>query len=187
MRRHRLQHLGGVSRAVVAVGAGVRKHPWRAGAGDRDRARLLAQQLAGRRLLRRHLQADGHLPASAGVLRRIDEEALLLQRHRRLAVRARQRDAQQRNAGLVDETRKDALDRLARGGRERFREIFRGRVLVGVRLEVGVDALAERLGPDVALQHAQYRRALLVGDTVERLVDLGRRLDVGMHRARRLQ
>ena len=60
-------------------------------------------------------------------------------------------------------------------------------LLVGVRLQVGVDPFLERLGADVALEHAQHGGAFLVGDRVERLVDLRRRRHVGVNRPRRLQ
>ena len=76
---------------------------------------------------------------------------------------------------------------LPRRRGDRRPEILRRRVAVGVRLQVRVDAFPERLGADVALDHAQHRRALLVGDGVERFVDLAGRLDAGVNRARRLQ
>ena len=61
----------------------------------------------------RDLDANRNLPAPARALGGIDEEALLLERHRGLVVHARERDVEQRHARLVDEGRQDALDRLA--------------------------------------------------------------------------
>ena len=54
-------------------------------------------------------------------------------------------------------------------------------------MQVRVHAFAKRVGADVALEHPQNGGAFLIGDDVERLVDLRRRLDVGMDRPRRLQ
>ena len=56
-----------------------------------------------------------------------------------------------------------------------------------MRLEVVVDAAPERVGPEIALDHPQHRRALFVRDGVERLVDLRRRVDGLMHRMGRRQ
>ena len=56
-----------------------------------------------------------------------------------------------------------------------------------MRLQVGIDALAKGLRADVALDHAQHGAALLIGDRVEGLVDLRRRLDVRVDRTGRLQ
>jgi hypothetical protein len=50
-------------------------------------------------------------------------------------------------------------------------------VLVGVRREVDGEAAAERFGADPALEHAQDRRALLVGDAVEGVGDVALALD----------
>ena len=67
------------------------------------------------------------------------------------------------------------FDRLAGRLRDRRPEIL-GRALPYLNCcEVGVDALAERLVADLAFDHAQHGGALLVGDRVEQLVDLGRR------------
>ena len=184
------QHLRRIRRAVIALRAGVGKHPRRTrGAGHRHRLRHVAEDFARRRLLTARLHADRHLPAqvvSTGLIRS-EQEALLLERQRRAIPGAGGRDLDQREPGLIDETRQDALDRLAGRRRQRFGEIFRGRVAVGVRLHVGVDAFAERLGADVALDHPHHRGALLIGDRVEQFFDLRRRLRVDVNRPRRVQ
>ncbi len=56
-----------------------------------------------------------------------------------------------------------------------------------MRLKISVDAFAERVRPEVVLDHAQHRRALVVRDGVEGLVDLRGRVDGRVHGPCRLQ
>ena len=60
--------------------------------------------------------------------------------------RAGRGDIDQRHARLVDERRQDPIDRLAGRRRHGGPEVLRRRVAVRMRLQVRVDALAERLG-----------------------------------------
>ena len=108
-------------------------------------------------------------------------------------VRAQRLEA--RGAGLLDGGRRDAaavvdlddraqradpggLEPLARpgaqvaagGGLELAEQVVEGGVAPGVLGEVGADAVAERLAPDVGHQLLEHRGALGVGDAVE--VDL---------------
>ena len=186
-RRERAQHLRRIGGPVVAVRALIDEHPRRAGAGDVQRQRLVGHDLARRRGAAGHLDADRNLPAAALGARAVDHEALLLQGDGRLVVLAREGHVEQRHTRLIDEGRQDALDRLARGAGDRLAEVLRRRVARGVRLQIGVDPLLERLGANVAFEHAQHRRAFLIRDRVECLVDLRRRGDVGMNRPGRAQ
>ena len=186
-RRHRLQHVGRIRGAVVPARARVGEHPWRAGAGDVHRLRLLRHHLAGWGRLSGDLEADRDLPAAGRGVRRIDGEPLLFQRDRRPPVHARDRHVEQWDAGLIDERRENAFNRFARRGGDRLREVFRPRVAVGVSLQIRVDPLLERIGADVALDHAQHGRALLVRDAVKGFVDLRRRGDLRVNRAGGLQ
>ena len=187
VRRQRAQQAGRVGGAIVATGAGIREHPRHAGAVEAHRARLISDHFTRGRRPARDFEADRNLPASALALRLVDEKALLLERDGRPAVRARDRHIEQRRTRLIDEGRQNALDRLSGGRGDRLPEVFGRRVRVRVCLKIVVDALPERVRADVALDHPQHSRALLVRDRVEGLVDLRRRLDVGVNRARRLQ
>jgi hypothetical protein len=93
--------------------------------------------------------------------------ALLRHLDRRAAARALEREREQRRARLIDETPHDLVDRLAGRLRHDGPEVFGARVAVLELLQVGVDAGAERLGADVALDHAAAPRPLVVGDRVE--------------------
>src|SRR5204862_1795627 len=70
-------------------------------------------------------------------------------------------------------------DRPARGRLERSPQIVGRGVAVGMRRHVLADAVAERLGAEIALDVPDQRLALLVGDRVEgdhRLAFVGGRL-----------
>ena len=192
VRRHRAQHVGRILRPVVAVRAGVGEHPRRAAVRDRRRlGRLLQHKTAGPASRASTVKHTGTFPElPTGRLRRIEHEAALRDRGARLGllrVARQRRHADERRARLIDERRHHLVDRLARGRRDRVPEIARRGVAVRVRLQIGVHAFPERLRADVALDHAQHRRAFLIRDRVERLVDLRRRVDAGMDRTRGLE
>ena len=77
-------------------------------------------------------------------------------------------DAHQRNAGLADEVHERAVDRLRDAAAAGRGEVLGRSVRIRVLAEVRVHALRKALGPDVALDHPQHRRGLLIGDAVER-------------------
>ena len=189
LRRHLPQDVGRVLGPVVTARVDVREHPWLAAPVVERDARGCVRHHGARAgacirclLGRGKRVAHRDLPQLAWRGRAVDEEAAFRQRDgRRIGRRARQRDADERHARLIDERRQHPLDRLARAGGDGLPEILGRRVRVRVRLQVRVDACAERFGADVALDHAQDRRALLVRDGVERLVDLRGRVGVGVN------
>ena len=65
------------------------------------------------------------------------------------------------DAGRIVALRRDGGDQVGAGG-----------VAARVRLEVAADAGAELLRADVVLEHAEHAAALLVGDAVERRLDV---------------
>ena len=73
---------------------------------------------------------------------------------------------------MIEEGVERRRDVAAGGGGDAGQEIARGGVPVGVRAEVRLDSPAEGLGADPLLEHAEHRRALLVGDGVERVLDV---------------
>ena len=76
-----------------------------------------------------------------------------------------QRD--QRVAALQNERVHHVAHRRAAGVLECVPQVTGHRVAVGVGLEIGPHAVAEHLGADVLLEHAQDAAALLVGQYVE--------------------
>ena len=73
---------------------------------------------------------------------------------------------------LQNERVHDVADRCAAGVLERIPQVAGHGVAVGVCLEIGPDAVAEHLGTDVLLEHAQDAAALLVGQHVEHALRL---------------
>ena len=145
-------------------------------------------------------RADRDLPGLVRVPRRAErEEARLLQTVRTPAVAARGRRtamlaSTKRHARLIEERVERGLHVLARRRVLRVEEVVGRGVAEAVRLEVGVEALLPGLGPGPALEHREDAPALLVGDAVERVLDVVRRHDgladrpraherVGAHRA----
>ena len=80
-------------------------------------------------------------------------------------------------AALEDEGVHDVAYGRATRFLQRVPQVGGHRVAVGVRLEVGAHAVAEDVGPDVLLEHAQYAAALLVGQEVEHALGLLGRAD----------
>ena len=87
---------------------------------------------------------------------------------------------------LEDEGVHDVAHRRAAGVLERVPQIGGDRVAVGVRLEVRAHAVAEHIGSDVLLEHAQDAAALLVGQEVEHPLRLLGRADGVLDRAGRV-
>ena len=135
VRRHRAS----AARADTRSGSSRARRRWRTPTARRRRrcSRSATPRSAPRRSWRRGRAPSRRSESASGRCRggaASSDEALLLQRDRRLVVRAGERDVEQRHARLVDERRQDALDRLARRRGDRLREVLRGRVAVGVRL-----------------------------------------------------
>ena len=129
----------------------------------------VAHRRAGLPIGRQRSHRHGHAPllpdGRGGAGRdRSEGEGLLAER---VTV---QRD--QRVTALQYERVHDVADGRAAGVLERIPEVARDRVPVGVRLEIGPHAVAEHLGPDVLLEHAQDAAALLVRQHVEHALGL---------------
>ena len=171
--------------AVVTLRARVGKDPWHAAVRvERHRERGAPQHVAGRARGPIPLDTDGNVPCACRVRptgRFVQEKLLLGERHLRPVGpgRAGGGHGDERQTRLIDERGKDGIDRLARRGRHRRPEIRRRRVPVGVCRQVGIDPFTEDVGAHVALDHPQNSRTFLVGDRVERSLDLGRRLHAG--------
>ena len=147
--RHRPQHLRRIFRSVVPVAVEIREYPRRARGARHverlfraidDRAGVIAAAFAPWN--RRELEADRHLPELRGwrLDSRVDEEPALCHGNLRLTRRTCHGDANERHAGLSDEGRHDLVDRLARRAGDRRPEVFRRRVAVRVRVQIGVHA-----------------------------------------------
>ena len=128
----------------------------------------------------RTITGTSHVAASA----RLAEREALLAEDELVAV---ERGADQRVAGLPDPRVHHPPHRLATGLLDGVPQVARLGVPVGVRAQVVADALAELLGAEVLLEHAQDGAALLVGEHVEHPVGVGRRAHLELDRAGRLQ
>ena len=133
---------------------------------------------------------DGNLPGLVRRCRRRSGQGLrqireaLLAQHELAPVEP---GAHERIARLEDPAVHHFGNRLARGAPERRPQVAGIGVGVRVAPEVLADAVAEDRGAQVLLEHAQHRRALLIGQDVEHRVGVTRRLDVKLDRARRVQ
>ena len=91
-----------------------------------------------------------------------------------VAWRAFERRVEQRDARLVHEGVKRRERGISPPGRlaDRLEEVARSSGAVGARIDVVAHALPELLGPQPRLEHRQDLAALVVGDAIERGVDV---------------
>ncbi len=185
LRRQRdlLLPIGLVQREAVIAGP-VRVGQRHRGAAGRQGQREMcafADPAGARRAVHR---ADGDAPTAlrGGEAERRIGRLREVQRRRRAA----QRGLQQRHAGAVDEIAECRHDfGMPRGRGDGADEVARRRIAARVFREIGMDAALPVRRPHIGLEHAQHRRALVVGDGIEgvfeivgigdRLVDLPRR------------
>ena len=79
---------------------------------------------------------------------------------------------------LIDEAAEGAPHVVARRAAHGLEQLVGRSEPVLVRRDVGSDPFAERVGAEVALEHAEERAALPVGEPVEGILDVPRALDV---------
>ena len=108
-------------------------------------------------------------------------------RARALSGTGERRHVEDRHARLTDERLENLIDRLPGRCGDRLPEILGRRVAVGMGPQIRVDAVAERRGAHVVLDHPNDGGALLVGNRVEQGFDFGGRPHGSVDGVRRAQ
>ena len=171
-----------VGDAVEAVPAGVDHHGRRGGVTvERDGGGVAVEQQRG--LVAADADVDRDRPplgalAVGGRSGVVEAEAVLAQ----FECAVDDRGTHERVAGLPDPRIHDAAHRLAARGLDRVPQVVGLGVRVAVQGEVVADALAEALGAEILLEHAQQRATLLVREHVEHALAVGRRADLELDR-----
>ena len=163
---------------VIAAGIGIRHDPGRvAGASQHHRTGGLVEHVAAdlAAIGRTVAHTDRHAPDALRIAAAADRQiAALAQMQHGLAVLLLQLGLHVRHAGLVEETVERVLERiaLARGRGDRANQISGHGVTELVLLDICLHALLEGLLADIVLEHGDHTCTLLVGDAIERGLDV---------------